>query len=56
MLEGRHRLYEAYARYDAGRALATLGRCEEAVAYLRRSEEIQGPRAPITQALRYCGA
>ena len=56
MLEGRHRLYEAYARYDAGRALANLGRCEEAVAYLRRSEEIQGPRAPITQALRDCGA
>ena len=55
MLEGRHRLYEAYARYDAGRALANLDRCEEALAQLTRSEQLQGPRAPITDAKQDCG-
>ena len=55
MLEGRHRTYEAYASYDAGRALANLGRCDEAIPYLDRSESIQGPRREIRQARADCG-
>jgi tRNA A-37 threonylcarbamoyl transferase component Bud32 len=56
MLEGKDRLYEAYARYDAGRALANLGRCEEALPYLDRSEQLQGERKEIRQARKDCGA
>jgi Protein kinase domain len=54
MLEGKDPLYEAYARYDAGRALANLGRCEEALPYLDRSEELQGTRKEIRDARKEC--
>jgi hypothetical protein len=53
-LEGTGHQYEAYANYDAGRALASLGRCEEALPYLDRSEQLQGQREEIDQARADC--
>ena len=53
-LTGSGELYEAYANYDLGRALVEQGRCDEAIPYLDRSEEIQGNRKEIRQARRRC--
>jgi eukaryotic-like serine/threonine-protein kinase len=47
--------YEAYAYYDAGKALAELGRCQKALAYLDRSESLQGSRSEIDEARARCG-
>ena len=47
--------YEAYAYYDAGKALAELGRCQKALTYLDRSESLQGPRSEIDGARARCG-
>jgi serine/threonine protein kinase len=47
--------YEAYANYDAGKALAELGRCQRALAYLDRSESLQGSRTEIDEARARCG-
>jgi tetratricopeptide (TPR) repeat protein len=47
--------YEAYAEYNLGKTLAELGRCEEALPHLERSEELQGNRGAITAAKRECG-
>jgi eukaryotic-like serine/threonine-protein kinase len=47
--------YEAYAEYNIGKALAELGSCNQALRHLERSEELQGPRAPITNAKAICG-
>jgi hypothetical protein len=55
MLEGKDNTYTAYANYDAGRALANLGRCDEAIPYLDRSEALQGSRKEIRQARKDCG-
>jgi tetratricopeptide (TPR) repeat protein len=46
--------YEAYAEYNIGKALAELGRCEEALPHLERSEDLQGERGPITSAKEKC--
>jgi len=48
--------YEAYANYDAGKALAEVGRCQRALAYLDRSESLQGSRSEIDDARALCGA
>ncbi len=48
--------YEAYAYYDAGKALAELGRCQKALRYLDRSESLQGSRSEIDEAQAQCGA
>jgi hypothetical protein len=48
--------YEAYVEYNLGKTLAELGRCEEALPHLERSEDLQGSKAPITAAKRQCGA
>jgi tetratricopeptide (TPR) repeat protein len=53
-LEGSGALYEAYANYNLGRALVEQGRCEEALLYLDRSEQIQGSRKEIRQARKRC--
>jgi eukaryotic-like serine/threonine-protein kinase len=53
-LEGSGELYEAYANYNLGRALVEQGRCDEAMPYLDRSEEIQGNRKEIRDARRGC--
>jgi tetratricopeptide (TPR) repeat protein len=46
--------YEAYAAYNMGKALAELGRCEPALEYLDRSEELQGQRREIDEARARC--
>jgi eukaryotic-like serine/threonine-protein kinase len=46
--------YEAYAEYNIGKALAELGRCDEALPHLERSEDLQGERGPITSAKETC--
>jgi tetratricopeptide (TPR) repeat protein len=46
--------YEAYAAYNMGKALAELDRCEQAVRYLDRSEELQGHRNEIDEARAQC--
>jgi eukaryotic-like serine/threonine-protein kinase len=46
--------YEAYAEYNIGKALAELGRCDEALPHLERSEDLQGERGPITSAKEIC--
>jgi tetratricopeptide (TPR) repeat protein len=48
--------YEAYAEYNLGKTLAELGRCEEALPHLERSEDLQGQKDPITAAKGQCGA
>jgi hypothetical protein len=37
-----------------GKALAELGRCEQALRYLDRSEELQGHRKEIDEARKRC--
>jgi tetratricopeptide (TPR) repeat protein len=45
---------EASAAYNMGRALAELDRCEQALRYLDRSEELQGHRHEIDEARKEC--
>jgi serine/threonine protein kinase len=47
-------VYEAYAEYDLGAALARLGQCDEALQHLERSRELQGNRPQIRDAERLC--
>ena len=53
-LAGSGETYEAFAEYDLGSALAGLGRCDEALEHLERSEEIQGHRKEIDRARKEC--
>ncbi len=53
-LAGSGQTYEAYAEYDLGRALAELGRCDEALQHLDRSEQLQGRRKEIDKARKRC--
>jgi hypothetical protein len=53
-LNGSGQLYEAYANYDLGRALVEQNRCNEALRYLDRSEQIQGSRREIREARAKC--
>ena len=53
-LAGSGQTYEAYAEYDLGSALAGLGRCDEALEHLDRSEEIQGHRKEIDKVRHEC--
>ena len=53
-LKGSAELYEAYAEYDLGRALAEQGKCPEALQHLNRSEQLQGPRGEIDNARSKC--
>jgi serine/threonine protein kinase len=46
--------YEAYVNFDLGKALAELGRCDRAVSYLDRSEDLQGHRREIDDARAAC--
>ena len=55
-LRGRDRTYEAYANYNIGRALAELGRCDEALPYLERREQLLGSHPDVTAAKQQCGA
>jgi len=53
-LKGSGQLYEAYAEYDLGRALAEQGKCPEALQHLSRSEQLQGHRREIDDARSRC--
>jgi serine/threonine-protein kinase len=53
-LQGSGEVYEAYAEYDLGAALAGLDRCDEAVPHLERSEALQGKRKEISRAIKSC--
>jgi predicted Ser/Thr protein kinase len=53
-LNGSGELYEAYANYNLGRALVEQDRCDEALPYLDKSEQIQGSRQEIREARARC--
>jgi eukaryotic-like serine/threonine-protein kinase len=53
-LRGNDRTYEAYANYNIGKALAELGRCDEALPYLERREQLLGAHPDVTAAKRKC--
>ena len=55
-LRNRDRTYEAYANYNIGRALAELGRCDEALPHLERREQLLGSHPDVTAAKQQCGA
>jgi tetratricopeptide (TPR) repeat protein/tRNA A-37 threonylcarbamoyl transferase component Bud32 len=53
-LGGTGQLYEAYALYDLGAALANLGECKDAKKALEESKKIQGQRSEIDAAKALC--
>jgi tetratricopeptide (TPR) repeat protein len=53
-LRGNDRTYEGYANYNIGKALVELGRCDEALPYLQRREQLLGPHPDVTAAKRQC--
>jgi tetratricopeptide (TPR) repeat protein len=53
-LAGRDTTYEGYANYNIGRALAELGRCEEALPYLERRVELGGPHPDVERTIARC--
>ena len=55
-LRNRDRTYEGYANYNIGKSLAELGRCDEALPYLDRREQLLGPHPDVTAAKEKCGA
>jgi tetratricopeptide (TPR) repeat protein len=55
-LRNRDRTYEAYANYNIGKSLGELGRCDEALPYLERREQLLGPHPDVTAAKQQCGA
>ena len=54
-LEGSGNIYEAYANFNVGNALSHLGRCDEALDHIERSEEIQGHRSDFEAVRARCG-
>jgi tetratricopeptide (TPR) repeat protein len=54
-LDGTGETYEGYANYNVGKSLAELGRCDEAIPYLERREQLLGPHRDVRKALRQCG-
>ncbi len=53
-LEGRDPTYEGYASFNVGNSLAQLGRCDEALPYLDRREQLGGPHPAVDRARRLC--
>jgi hypothetical protein len=53
-LEGSGVIDEAYASYNVGRSLIELGRCEEGLPYIDRSEALQGHRSEFDSARAKC--
>jgi eukaryotic-like serine/threonine-protein kinase len=54
ILQGTGDEYEAYANYDVGKSLAELGRCDEALPYLNRREQMLGPDPRVEAARQLC--
>ena len=49
--------YEGYAKYNLGYTLFRLGRCDEAVAYLKRAEKLEPDRSEpraVRQQAQHC--
>ena len=53
-LGGTGQIYEAYALYDLGAALASIGDCKNANQALKASQKIQGHRPEIAAARQLC--
>jgi eukaryotic-like serine/threonine-protein kinase len=53
-LEGSGEIEEAYANYNVGRSLIELGKCDEGLPYIDRSEQLQGHRSEFDQARAKC--
>jgi hypothetical protein len=47
-LRGRDTTYEGYANFNIGNSLAHLGRCDEAMPYLDRREQLLGSHTART--------
>ncbi|MDP8911024.1 MAG: serine/threonine-protein kinase [Actinomycetota bacterium] len=54
-LQGSGDIYEAYANFNVGNALAHLGRCDEALRFIDRSQELQGYRSDFDAVRARCG-
>ena len=54
-LAGTGQTYEGYANYNVGRSLVELDRCDEALPYLDRREQLLGPHPDVKAARRKCG-
>lgn len=54
-LAGTGQTYEGYANYNVGRSLVELDRCDEALPYLDRREQLLGPHPEVTAARSKCG-
>jgi len=55
-LQGRDRTYEGYANFNVGNSLAHLGRCDEALPYLERREQLLGAHPQVAAARQMCNA
>jgi eukaryotic-like serine/threonine-protein kinase len=53
-LQGSGQIYEAYAEYDVGKSLAELGRCDEALPHIDRSQALQGHRKEFDSVRKTC--
>jgi eukaryotic-like serine/threonine-protein kinase len=53
-LRGRDTTYEAYANFNIGNSLAHLGRCDEAMPYLDRREQLLGSHPAVEEARQRC--
>ena len=53
-LAGTGQTYEGYANYNVGRSLVELDRCDEALPYLDRREQLLGSHPDVTAARRKC--
>jgi serine/threonine-protein kinase len=55
ILQGSGDTYEAFANYNVGRSLIELGRCDEGLPHIDRSEQLQGHRDEFDEARAKCG-
>ena len=53
-LRGRDTTYEGYANFNIGNSLAHLGRCDEAMPYLDRREQLLGSHPAVDKARELC--
>jgi eukaryotic-like serine/threonine-protein kinase len=53
-LRGRDTTYEAYSNFNIGNSLAHLGRCDEAMPYLDRREQLLGSHPDVDEAREIC--
>jgi eukaryotic-like serine/threonine-protein kinase len=56
ILDGSGETYEGYANFNVGKSLAELGRCDEALPYLEKREQLLGAHPDVRAAKKKCGA